>query len=469
MADLVQPLQHGIELSVLPGSSTTTQPPSRDVSPSSSTRRLKDLEAEQQAGSLPPIDGGKHAWVFLASAFMVEMFVWAYGFSFGTVSLHLSTHAPFDESSLTAIGAVGTVALAIEYMLPIGLIVVFRRYPDWVRTILWSAVVLSCGSMLVSSWATAVWHLILLQGVCGGIAGGVLYTPVLIWLSEWWVVRRGMASGIIFAGTGVGGFCLPFLIGGLLERVGFSWMCRIWALITFTIYVGCMFSLRPRLPVSKPEQRAPWLSRGTDLSFAWNPIVLLMSATTFIFSLAFFAVSLLLTTYVDSISSSSSANAVLAVLNVSTTVSQLGIGWASDRFEAAYIMASIAFISCLSSLASWGFADTLGKVFGFAVLFGGFSGICALWSDTGRDVAGGDPNVSTAIVAIYSVFRGSASIIGPIIGSSLYRGNQATEDTQWGMHGFRDVMIFAVGVTTFASAVMGLGFKATKKYKVHSA
>jgi hypothetical protein len=48
------------------------------------------------------------------------MFVWAYGFSFGTVALHLSTHAPFNESSLTAIGAVGTVALAIEYMIPIG-------------------------------------------------------------------------------------------------------------------------------------------------------------------------------------------------------------------------------------------------------------------------------------------------------------------------------------------------------------
>lgn len=27
---------------------------------------------EKNAESLPPVDGGKHAWVFLASAFMVE-------------------------------------------------------------------------------------------------------------------------------------------------------------------------------------------------------------------------------------------------------------------------------------------------------------------------------------------------------------------------------------------------------------
>jgi hypothetical protein len=75
MAGVVQPLQQGIELSVLPGSTTSTQPPTRDVSPASSTRRLilqRDAQMEKQAESLPPIDGGKHAWVFLGSAFMVE-------------------------------------------------------------------------------------------------------------------------------------------------------------------------------------------------------------------------------------------------------------------------------------------------------------------------------------------------------------------------------------------------------------
>lgn len=33
---------------------------------------------------------------------------------------------------------------------------VYRRYPEWVRTILWSCLGISCGSMLLSSWATQV-------------------------------------------------------------------------------------------------------------------------------------------------------------------------------------------------------------------------------------------------------------------------------------------------------------------------
>ena len=96
---------------------------------------------------------------------------------------------------------------------------VFRRYPDKAKLILWTATGVSVGSMFISSWATHTWQLILLQGVLGGTSGAVLYTPVLLWLQDYWVERRGMASGIIFAGTGIGGFVFPFLIGSLLDRV----------------------------------------------------------------------------------------------------------------------------------------------------------------------------------------------------------------------------------------------------------
>lgn len=84
------------------------------------------------------------------------------------------------------------------------MIVLFQRYPDYAKAALWAATVVSCVSMLVSSWATEAWHLILLQGILGGVTGAVLYAPVLLWMNQWFVERRGTASGIVFAGTGIG-------------------------------------------------------------------------------------------------------------------------------------------------------------------------------------------------------------------------------------------------------------------------
>lgn len=83
----------------------------------------------------------------------------------------------------------------------------FRRYPDWVRFSLWASVLVNCLSMLVASWATKVWHLIILQGLLCGLSGSVLYTPVLLWLNGWFHLKRGIATGLVFSGASP---ALPF-------------------------------------------------------------------------------------------------------------------------------------------------------------------------------------------------------------------------------------------------------------------
>lgn len=84
------------------------------------------------------------------------------------------------------------------------MIVLFRRYPDWIKTALWTSLAINCGSMLLSSWATELWQLIVLQGVVCGATGAVLYAPVFSWLNDWFVQRKGLASGIIFSGASRG-------------------------------------------------------------------------------------------------------------------------------------------------------------------------------------------------------------------------------------------------------------------------
>lgn len=53
-------------------------------------------------------------------------------------------------------------------------------------------------SLLSSSWASQVWHLILTQGILYAIGGTFLYSPVILYVDEWFVRRKGLAYGVMW-------------------------------------------------------------------------------------------------------------------------------------------------------------------------------------------------------------------------------------------------------------------------------
>lgn len=96
-----------------------------------------------------------------------------------------------------------------------------------------------------------MWQLILLQGIGVGIGGGVAYMPVFKYFPEWFLERRGLAGGIIFSGSGLGGFIFPYMLTALLEKVGLPWTLRICAISTSVCAAIAMLGMRSRLPPPK--------------------------------------------------------------------------------------------------------------------------------------------------------------------------------------------------------------------------
>lgn len=79
--------------------------------------------------------------------------------------------------------------------LPIMGMIMMPRIARWVSTI---GVFVMCLSLALSSFSTSVTHLILSQGIGFGVGGSLAYTPSILFMSEWFVKRKGLAFGVVW-------------------------------------------------------------------------------------------------------------------------------------------------------------------------------------------------------------------------------------------------------------------------------
>lgn len=88
-----------------------------------------------------------------------------------------------------------------------------------------------------------VWHLIATQGVLCAIGNGLVFSPTTLYLDQWFVQRKGLAYGIMWAAKSVSGVALPFVASVCLEKFGARTTLRAWTVITVCVFrldcVGC--------------------------------------------------------------------------------------------------------------------------------------------------------------------------------------------------------------------------------------
>ncbi|CAE6481324.1 unnamed protein product [Rhizoctonia solani] len=432
-----------------------------------------ELPAPDHEGlSLPPVDSGFAAWSFVFAGFMLEALVWGFGFTYGVFQEYFLHHRTFGDASEAEIGAVGTVALAIQYFEALFVNMVAQQWPHRTRLMMWSALGLCCGSLLLASFATQVSHLILLQGILFGTGGGGLYAPVIIYktekLSEWFSTRRGLAAAIIFGGAGAGGTCFPIAANFLLNKFGFRWTLRIWAAFMLVFGALALAFTRPRLPIVRPQSpdRPTLWNRLTRQHWAFlkSPLFICMSLTNIIQALAYFPVSLYMAVYTTSLGLSAlDGSLVLSVFNFSSIIGQIIFGHACDVAPYQYVIVISGAGAALSAYLLWGFAHSLGLIFAFVIVFGSLSGgFASVWPAASADIAGSEQSAFLNAYGLLTMGKGIAAIVGPLMAAALYHPEQATVKNTYSGYGFRDVTVF-VGTMMVATAVGGVATKLAKR------
>jgi MCP family monocarboxylic acid transporter-like MFS transporter 10 len=147
------------------------------------------------------------------------------------------------------------------------------RYPYIRRPLAWTGTVICWASLLGASYVhdvsrryfllvillltpVQVKALLVLQGICYGIGGSLLYAPCISLLNEWFVARRGLANGVLTAGTSIGGLVLPIVLPIPIERFGIAVTIRGLSVAILVVLGPIMPFIRGRLPETRARTTA---------------------------------------------------------------------------------------------------------------------------------------------------------------------------------------------------------------------
>lgn len=251
---------------------------------------LHDPDAEREVPGLAPADKGAQAWLFLFGATVIETTVWGLLNAVGVLQNYWMTERFRGHDSTVTLAASlmnGLSFMSVGVFGPL-----FAAFPRHTKAIQVAGLIVSSIGLVSSAFVNSPTQLIGTLGILYPCAAA-LYLPAATLVYEWFHVRRGLASGIMFAGTGVGGTVFvsyssdvswtaqltlqPFILEALLTRFGYKAAMVSLGLGFFAINAACLVFIRRRIPLAPEMGRAPKLNYRIFTTWAfWCGFVVLL-------------------------------------------------------------------------------------------------------------------------------------------------------------------------------------------------
>ncbi|CAE6430123.1 unnamed protein product [Rhizoctonia solani] len=420
---------------------------------------MEPLELRQVnvTAELPPMDKGFHAYAFLAGGFFVELLIWALPFTYGVFLNHYTSHHLFDGPEEFLLPLVGTLSSGIIYLTSLFVMPLLTRYPQHRQTMMRTGAVLCVVAIIGAAFSTRVWQLLLTQGILYSIGGTIVYFPMQMYVFEWFQERRGLANGLIFSGTGVGGVILPFVVEKLLVSYGLRTTFIALAVGYALLLAASLPFVKGRLPPSSfiiPQQHSDW-------SFLRNPEFLVLFAGNFLQGLGNFVPGIWLPTFASDMNLSvTSGTLVVSLMNAAAVPGSIAIGFASDTYDLRIVMLASMLGSSLSVLILWGLASNLGMLAAFALVYGFLAGgFSALWTKFASTLSQENPQTLARLMSIFVAGRGVGNVLAAPISTGLLRSALTNGRYSYGLKNYGPLIIFT-GVMLFASTI-GVLYKST--------
>ncbi|SJL05286.1 uncharacterized protein ARMOST_08652 [Armillaria ostoyae] len=408
-------------------------------------------EAPLNASSLPPMDRGFHAWAFLVSAWLLEFLVWSYPFSYGVFLNYYTSHEPFQNTPSSLLALVGSLSTGLMYFASLIILPVFSRFPAHKKKGMYVGLILCVAGLFGAAFAKTSGVLLLTQGILYSVGGSMLYFPTMTYTFEWFSERKGLANGLIFSGSGIGGVVMPIVIKTLLYKYGFR--TTMLALGTaFTIFaLPALPYIKSRVPPSQIVHHRPINTQFLKFKPFWIFLI-----ANLMQGLGTFLPTLYLPTFATDLGLINAASAgtwALSLMNGTSAPGCIFLGYLSDRFDLRISIFLSALGSSFAVLCIWGFTTHLATLLVFAAVYGFLApSWSALWTKFASTVGGDDPHLSSMLMCIFIAGRGVGNALAAPISSGLLRPWALTGKSEYpyALKGYGPLILFT-GITLLSN------------------
>ncbi len=369
---------------------------------------------------VPPLTGSKkprffYGYVVVVAAFFIMVIYAGTLYSFGVFFKPLA--AEFGWTRAVTAGAYSTCLFLTGLLYMVTGRLNDRFGPRLVITI--CGLILGIGYFLMSR-INAVWQLYLFYGVivAMGQSGGLI--PIMSTIARWFVKRRGLMTGIVVAGVGVGIVVMPPVVTRLIDAYGWRTTYVVVSIITLVVLLMAAQFLRRdpsqvgQLPDGESRVKQASLvseTAGYSRREAFqNRQFWMLFAVYFCYGFLVQATLVHIVPHATDLGVSAiTAAGILAVIGGVSAVGRIGIGSASDRVGNKQVLI-LVFVLALIAFLWIQFAKELWMLYLFAVIFGfAYGGLIALESPMTAELFG-----MKAHGAILGVVHFGATIGGAI-------------------------------------------------------
>jgi MFS family permease len=293
-------------------------------------------------------------------------------------------------------------------------------------------------SVMLTSLGKKYYQFLLAQGVMGGIACGMVYSPALSIVGHYFHRRRPLAIAIASSGSSLGGVLFPIIINRLLysSSLGFGWTVRV---VGFLILGLCIFACMTITPRVKPRKGPHFLPEAFK-----NPVYSLQIAGLFLVIWGILIPIIFLPSYAQFKGMSRNlAWYSISVLNAGSLIGRLGSGFLAAYWgEFNILIASCGICGIL--IFCWYRIASNAAIMVFSVFFGIFSGVVVgMFASTIAHTAPHPSQIGTYIGMAVGIL-GMAGLTGsPIAGAMVAH-----------YHGYKEAIAFSGAVTVTGTALM---------------